>query len=204
MVRKHSTPSLAYDLDINSKSIANCMFIFDMIVTMYFKMYLRTRAKMYAKCTQLCGKKEGCDPVNRFNYTSWEAVVTRTKRPKPTRNRCVIEVFGSVFVLSLCFFGVFCGCKVFCHKTESNISLVLHVACSINSPWMSFLKITAVTWRESHQMRKGDDKWRSDNVEWSVIMPWPGHSALMYSIPVKFTYHIRSQTTGYGLLCVRC
>ena len=28
-----------------------------------------------------CGKWEGCDPVNRFNHTSFVAVVTRTDRP---------------------------------------------------------------------------------------------------------------------------
>ena len=30
------------------------------------------------------------------------AIVTPTDRPKSVRNRCVIEVFGGVFVLSLC------------------------------------------------------------------------------------------------------
>ena len=40
------------------------------------------------------GKVE--DPVNRFHHTSWMIVVTQTNRPKSLRNRCVIEVFGSV------------------------------------------------------------------------------------------------------------
>ena len=31
------------------------------------------------------------------------AIVTPTDRPKSVRNRCVIEVFGVVFVLSRCF-----------------------------------------------------------------------------------------------------
>ena len=31
------------------------------------------------------------------------AIVTSTDRPKSVRNRCVIEVFGGVFVLSHCF-----------------------------------------------------------------------------------------------------
>ena len=39
-----------------------------------------------------------------FNHTSWVAIVTSTDRPKAVRNRCVIEVFGRVFVLSHCFF----------------------------------------------------------------------------------------------------
>ena len=32
------------------------------------------------------------------------AVVTPTDRPKSVRNRCVLEVFGGVFVLTRCFF----------------------------------------------------------------------------------------------------
>ena len=31
------------------------------------------------------------------------AIVTPTDRPKSVRNRCVIEVFGGVFVFSRCF-----------------------------------------------------------------------------------------------------
>ena len=57
--------------------------------------------------TQLCGKWEGWDPVNRFNHTSWVTVVTPTDRPKSVRNRCVIEVFCGVFVLSRCFLDFF-------------------------------------------------------------------------------------------------
>ena len=51
-----------------------------------------------------CGYWEGWDPVNRFNHTSsLVAIVTSTDHPKSVRNRCVIEVFGGVFVLSRCF-----------------------------------------------------------------------------------------------------
>ena len=38
-----------------------------------------------------------------FNHTSWVTVVTQTDRPKSVRNRCVIELFVALFVLSLCF-----------------------------------------------------------------------------------------------------
>ena len=51
-----------------------------------------------------CGKWEGWDPVNRFMHIRSVAVVTPTYRPKSVRNRCVIEVFGCVFVLSLYFY----------------------------------------------------------------------------------------------------
>ena len=52
---------------------------------------------------------EGWDPVHRLNNTSSVAVVAPTDHPKSVRNGCVIEVFGGVFVLSLCFleFSVF-------------------------------------------------------------------------------------------------
>ena len=45
---------------------------------------------------------KGWDPVSRFNHTSWVSIVTPTDRPKSVRNRCVIEVFGVVFVLTSC------------------------------------------------------------------------------------------------------
>ena len=43
--------------------------------------------------------------------------VTPTDRPKSARNRCVIEIFGGVFMLSRCFLDIFCGCRGFCHRT---------------------------------------------------------------------------------------
>ena len=42
-------------------------------------------------------------PVNRVNRTSWVAVFTLTDSPKSVRNRCVIELFGVVFVVTLPF-----------------------------------------------------------------------------------------------------
>ena len=41
------------------------------------------------------------------------AIVTPTDRLKSVRNRCVIEVFGGVFVLSLSFFDISVGVKAF-------------------------------------------------------------------------------------------
>ena len=49
--------------------------------------------------TRCCGKFEGSALVNRFNHTTGMIVVTPTDCPKSIRNRCVIEVIGSVFVL---------------------------------------------------------------------------------------------------------
>ena len=47
-------------------------------------------------------------PVNRFNHTSLLIEVTPTDRLKSVSNHCVIEVFGSVFVLSLYFSVILC------------------------------------------------------------------------------------------------
>ena len=43
-------------------------------------------------------------PWNRFNHTSLIVVATATDRLKSVRNRCIIEAFGGIFVLSLGFF----------------------------------------------------------------------------------------------------
>ena len=41
------------------------------------------------------------------------AIVNPTDRPKLVRNRCVIEVFGCVFVLSRCFLNFSVGVGAF-------------------------------------------------------------------------------------------
>ena len=54
--------------------------------------------------------------------------VTPTDRPKSVRNLCVIEVFGGVFYVVTMLFGLFCECRGFCHRTESELFLfVLHM-----------------------------------------------------------------------------
>ena len=50
--------------------------------------------------TQLLWLWEGWDPVNRFNHTSSVDVITQTDRTKSVCNRCVIEDFDGVYVLS--------------------------------------------------------------------------------------------------------
>ena len=52
-------------------------------------------------------------PVNQVNHTSWVAVVTPTDRPELVRNRCVIEFFVALFVLSLCPFDISAGVGAF-------------------------------------------------------------------------------------------
>ena len=52
-------------------------------------------------------------PVNQVNHTSLVAVVTPTDRPKSVRNRCLIELFVALFVLSLCPFTISVGVGAF-------------------------------------------------------------------------------------------
>ena len=47
-------------------------------------------------------------------------VVTPTDRPKSVRNRCSIEVFVGVFVLSIGF-RIFCWYRGFRHRPESDL-----------------------------------------------------------------------------------
>ena len=47
------------------------------------------------------------------NHTSWVAVVTPADRPKSVRNRCLIDFFVALFVLSLCPFDIYVGVRAF-------------------------------------------------------------------------------------------
>ena len=55
--------------------------------------------------------------------------VTPSDRPKSARNRCVIEVFGGVFVLSIGF-RIFCWYRGFCHRIESDLLFSLFTGAS--------------------------------------------------------------------------
>ena len=59
-----------------------------------------------------CSLWEGWVPVNWLNHKCRMAVVTPTDCPKSARNRCVIEVFDGVFVLSHCFLEFSMGVRV--------------------------------------------------------------------------------------------
>ena len=58
-------------------------------------------------------------------FTSGVTAVTPTDRPKSVRNRCVIKVFGGFFYIVTLFFGFFCWCRCFFHRTESDLFLFL-------------------------------------------------------------------------------
>ena len=56
------------------------------------------------------------------------AVVTPTDRPKSVRNRCVIELFVALFVLSLCPFDISAGVGVFViYRARSDLFLFLYI-----------------------------------------------------------------------------
>ena len=52
-------------------------------------------------------------PINQVNHTSLVALVTPPDRPKSVRNRCVIEFYVGLFVLSLCPFDIYVGVGAF-------------------------------------------------------------------------------------------
>ena len=76
----------------------------------------------WSRLHNCCGEWGDWDPVNRFNYYSWLAVVTPTDcYYKSVHNCCAIEVLGGVFVLSRCLqdFSVCVGAFVIHVGTES-------------------------------------------------------------------------------------
>ena len=56
------------------------------------------------------------DTRKPVNHTCLVAVVTKTDRPKSVRNRCVINVWWRICVVSFLFFYIFCWYRGFCHK----------------------------------------------------------------------------------------
>ena len=71
-------------------------------------------------------------------------IVTPTDRPKSVRNRYVIEVFGGVFVIFTLLLGLFCGCRGFCHRTESDLFLFLlmWVYGLLSQDWVRYLSFS--------------------------------------------------------------
>ena len=90
--------------------------------TLHIKISANCKIIPACSCSRLhnlFGEWEGWDPVNWFNHTSWVAIVDPTDRRKSVRNRCVIEVFDGVFVLSRCFLNFSVGVGAF--VTESDL-----------------------------------------------------------------------------------
>ena len=64
--------------------------------------------------------------LRKMGHLDYMAVVTPTDRHKSVCNRCVscFVVFCVVTLLSS-----FCGCRGFCHRTESENFLILSLVC---------------------------------------------------------------------------
>ena len=66
----------------------------------YEHFYIVYNICVYFWLHSVCGYGEGLDSVNQFYKTSWVIVVSPSDRPKSVRNRCVIEICGSVFAVT--------------------------------------------------------------------------------------------------------
>ena len=100
---------------------------------------------------------DGWDPLNRFNHTSLVAIVDPTDRPKSVLNRCVIEVFCGVFVLSRSFLDFSVGVGVFVIGL-SRISSLFSSNWIAGVWWLSvwkniFIKLTHLVCCFSNQIR---------------------------------------------------
>ena len=78
--------------------------------------------------------------VNRFNYTSWVAVVTPTDRLKSVRNRCPIEGFGDGFLLSRCFLDFSVGLGAFVIGLSQDVE-ILHPVKFRSIPFSGFSEV---------------------------------------------------------------
>ena len=86
--------------NINGLSAIVCCWSLAFIRRIIYKIFTCVSFLLYS----FCGYREGRDPRNRFNHTSWVAIVTPTDLPNKVCNRCVIEAFGGdLFLLSRFF-----------------------------------------------------------------------------------------------------
>ena len=60
---------------------------------------------MYAPLSPFDPHKKLLNSLTGLTTSVYQTIVTPTERPKSVRNRCVIEVFRGVCVLSRCFLG---------------------------------------------------------------------------------------------------
>ena len=74
------------------------------------------------------------------NHTSWVALVTPTDRPKSVRNRCLIELFVALFVLSLCPFDISVGVGAFVIGL-GQISSFLFLCLFLSYGWLLVLSL---------------------------------------------------------------
>ena len=113
-----------FKLNINAMRYSSCLvtllfhlkYLISFFYTIHFHISANCKTISACSCPRFhncCRELEGWDPGNRFNHTSWVAIVTPTDRPKSVWNRCVIEVFGCFFMLSRCFLDFSVGVGAF-------------------------------------------------------------------------------------------
>ena len=118
---------------------------------------------MYDWLHYFCGEWESWALVNRFNHTSGVTAVTPTDRPKTVRNRCVIEVFDGVFNVVTLLFGLSCGCRGFCYRTESDLFLFLFY-------FTLFMLWIFSTQRYIQICPLSYDRWTASMLQWKRVL----------------------------------
>ena len=83
-----------------------------LVCCLYKEVYLQIFKRVPFWLHGCCGGGK-LGPVNQANNTSWVALVTPTDRPKSVHNRCIIELFMVLFVLSLCPYDISVGVWTF-------------------------------------------------------------------------------------------
>ena len=115
--------------NIFSKSFCDS---FNFLKTIYIQIV--TYCKIIHACSwhrlhNCCAEWKGWDPVHWSNHTSWVAVVNPTDRSKSVRNRCVIEVYCGVCVLSRCFLAFSVNVGAFVIELSQISSFFLPLFC---------------------------------------------------------------------------
>ena len=83
-----------------------------LVCCLYKEIYLQILKCVSFWLQGCCGEWEGW-ARKPLNHISLMVVVTRTDCPNSVRNRCVIELFVALFVLSLCPFDISVGVGAF-------------------------------------------------------------------------------------------
>ena len=141
--------NVQFKLNINATGFSSFLvtqlfhlnYIFEIVLleTLYIQIsayYKLMPICLFVRLYNSCGELEGWDQVKQFSHTRWVALVTHTDRPKSVRNRCVIEIFGGVCVLSRCFLGFSVGVRSFVIELGqiSSFSLPLFIPCDKTFP----------------------------------------------------------------------
>ena len=134
--------------------------------------------------------------MSRFNRASGVAVVCPTDRPISVRNRCVIERFGGVFVLSRCF-EFFCKGRGFCHTISNTLELEIK-DYTRSIIYASYLDMLLSIWRHGQLQTSIYDKRDYFNFHITNV---PFLISYIPSLPVYCVY-LSALTIRPGLLFI--